>query len=262
MAYEFKKGTSAVESATTEKKDYSKVIKTLKSGTSFKVRVPSEEEVVEVFMHSVYETFYSTPCTRDDLYDKAVALLRADQKKAQEDGDEKLAEVLGNHAYALTAKPRYLFGFYNLEDGAEMIVDLSKKQAQGVISTVKKNAKRLNQLAFEISKTGSGQSTVVGFDPLMFLDEDLTPQELKHYQATEGKVIAEDVYANCLYVKNEGEQAEDLQAYELKAKKDKKHPLDLRLTERLGLEKQQEEPQDDGQATEIEIEETDLTEEF
>lgn len=229
MSYVTKKGAGAIESATTEKQDFSKAIKSLKSGTAFKVRVPSAEEVVEVFIHSVYEVFYSTPCTRDDLYDKAVELLYADAKKANEAGDEKGAEALRRHAYALKAKPRYLFGFINLEDGEPMIIDLSKKQAQGVIATIKKYEKRLDQLAFEISKTGKGQSTTVGFNPLMFLEEDLTPQELKHFNESAGKAIDDEVYENCLYVKKPAEQAEDIIAYERKNK-------GLNLAERLGLD--------------------------
>ena len=227
MSYISKKGASAIQSATQENQDFSKVIKPLKPGTSYKVRIPSIEEVAEVYIHSVYEVFYSTPCTRDDLYDKAVDLLYADAKKVQEAGDEEKAKELRRHANALKAKPRYLFGFINLEDGEPMLLDLSKKQAQGVITTIKKYEKRLDQLAFEISKTGSGQSTTVTFNPLMFLDEDLTPQELENFNKSKGKTIPEEVYANCLYVKNRGEQAEDLLKYDEKFK--------LGLTERLGL---------------------------
>lgn len=231
MSYISKKGVSAIKSATQENQDFSKVIKPLKSGTSYKVRIPSAEEVAEVYIHSVYEVFYSTPCTRDDLYDKAVDLLFADAKKAQEAGDEEAAKELSHHANVLKAKPRYLFGFINLEDGEPMILDLSKKQSQGVITTIKKYEKRLDQLAFEISKTGGGQSTTVTLNPLMFLDEDLTPQELENFNKSKGKTISEEVYANCLYVKNKDEQADDLLKYDEKFK--------LGLKERLGLAKEE-----------------------
>lgn len=227
--YEFKKGQQAVESATTERQDFTKAIKTLKSGSSFKVRVPSADELVEVYIHSVYEVFYSTPCTRDDLYDKATDLLYGDAKALKEEGKEDEAEKVGKLAYQLKAKPRYLFGFINLENGEPIIIDLSKKQAQGVIATVKKYEKKLDVLAFEISKTGKGQSTTVGFNPLMFLEEDLTADELKHFNESKGKAIDEEVYANCLYVKNEQEQAEDLIAFERKNK-------GVDLIKRLGLE--------------------------
>jgi hypothetical protein len=230
MAYEIKLGQTAVDNATSEKPKYDKVVKTLKSGTAFKLRVLGLHALAEVEIHSVYEVFNSTPCTKDDLYDKAVKLLRADQKALADKGDEKGAEAIGKHAYALTAKPRYLFGFIDLADGKPMVIDLSKKQAQGVIATIKKYEKRLNQLAFEISKTGTGQSTTVGFNPLMFLEEDLTPQELKHYQATENAEIPAEVYANCLYVKSAEEQVDDVLAYERKNK-------GLNLAERLGLNK-------------------------
>lgn len=238
MGYISKKGVDAVESAQHEKQDFSKFIKSLKSGTAFKVRVPSANDVVEVYMHSVYDVFYSTPCTtRDDLYDKAVELLRADQKQEDANGNTALAEQLGKHAYNLTAKPRYLFGFINLENGEPIIIDLSKKQAQGIITTIKKYEKRLNQLAFEISKTGSGQSTAVTINPLMFLDEDLTEKELANFKATEGKQVPDEVYENCLYVKQVRENAQDLIDYEAYAKKGNKTlpSIDLALTTRLDL---------------------------
>lgn len=247
MGYITKKGTDAVESAQKENQDFSKFIKSLKSGTSFKVRVPSVDDVVEVYMHSVYDVFYSTPCvTRDDLYDQAVELLRGDQKLANDAGDTTLAEQLGKHAYNLTAKPRYLFGFINLEDGEPIIIDLSKKQAQGIITTIKKYEKRLNQLAFEISKTGSGQSTSVTINPLMFLEEDLTEKELKNFKATEGKEVPEEVYENCLYVKQEREIAQDVIDYEAYAKKGNKTlpSIELQLTERLDLNSYVGAPQD------------------
>lgn len=230
MAYEFKKGQQAVDNATKEKQDFTKAIKTLKSGTAVRVRVPSVDDVVEVYIHSVYEVFYSTPCTRDDLYDKATDLIYADAKKQADAGDEKGAEATRKIAYQLKAKPRYLFGFINLEDGQPVIFDLSKKQAQGVITAIKKNEKRLGQLAFEISKTGTGQSTTVGFNPIAFVEEDLTPQELKNFNESAGKQIDDEIYANCLYVKKESEQAEDLIAFERKNK-------GINIVKRLGLEK-------------------------
>jgi len=59
----------------------------------------------------------------------------------------------------LKAKPRYLFGFFNLADGEEIIVDLTKAQARVVVAAIEKYAKKIDKLAFELSKEGSGTST-------------------------------------------------------------------------------------------------------
>ena len=215
MSYIAKKGRAAAESAMQEGgKDYSKALVKFKSGTTYIVRVPSLSDFVEYFNHSVFKVFYSTPCTRangkEDLFDKAVALLYDDAKKAKDAGKEKEAEELRNQAYQLKAKPKYLFGFFDLETGEPIIIDLSKKQAQVVITAVDKFAKRVGSLAFEISKTGTGTSTAVSFIPLL---DDMTATQQKNFDATAGKEFPEELYGKVLYVKNEEEQAKDLIAF-------------------------------------------------
>lgn len=207
MSYIAKKGKAAAESATTEKKDFSKAIVSLKSGTTLKVRIPSVHESAEVYMHSVYKVFYSTPCTPGDLYCKAVDLLYQDAKAAKSEDE---AEEIRQQAYQIKGKPRYLFGFFNLENGEPVIIDLSKKQAQVIYAAANKYEKKLDKLAFEISKTGTGTGTTVSIAPVIDMDDDLTDTERKNFDATAGKEIDEEIYENCLYVKGEAEQIEDL----------------------------------------------------
>lgn len=208
MSYISKKGSAAAESATQEKQDYSSVLFSLKSGSSVKVRIPSTEEVAEVMIHSVFKSFYSTPSTPGDLYGKLTSAL---YDAAKNESDEKKAEELRDKAYLLKAKPRYLFGFYNLADGQPIIVDLSKKQAQVIFAATNKFSKKLGTKAFEISKSGSGTATTLTIMPLD--EEDLNADETKHFEATAGKSIDDAVYENCLYVKTPAEQLKDLQAF-------------------------------------------------
>lgn len=208
MSYVAKKGAAAVASATQEKQDMSKVMFSLKSGQSVKVRIPSLNEVAEVFMHSVFKTFYSTPCDKVDLYCELASAL---YDKAKNEKDEKKAEEIRNTAYMLKGKPRYLFGFYNLADGQPIIVDLSKKQAQVIFAATAKFEKKLDTKAFEISKSGSGTATTLTIMPLD--EEDLTADETKHFEATKGKAIDDAIYENCLFVKDKAEQLKDLQAF-------------------------------------------------
>lgn len=208
MSYISKKGSAAAESATQEKQDFSSVLFSLKSGGSVKVRIPSKEEVAEVMMVSVFKTFYSTPSTPGDLYGQLTSALYESAKK---ETDEKKAEDLREKARLLKAKPRYLFGFYNLADGQPIIIDLSKKQAQVIFAATAKFEKKLDTKAFEISKSGSSTSTTVTIMPLD--EEDLTADEAKHFEATKGKAIDDAVYENCLFVKDKAEQLKDLQAF-------------------------------------------------
>lgn len=215
MSYITKKGAGAIESALQEGNgNAKKAMFKLNSGTSVKVRVPSVEDIVEVWIHSVFDCFTSTPCTRDDYYDMAVELLYSDANSADEDTAKDIRKVAG----LLRAKPRYLMGFINLDSGEPIIIDFSKKQAQGVLATIKKYEKRLDKLAFELSKTGKGQSTTVALNVLIDPEEDLNDTQRKHFEESAGKQIPDEIYENCLYVKKPSEQLEDLRQFEHKYK--------------------------------------------
>lgn len=239
MSYITKKGADAITAAMTEGNGNSakKVMFSLKSGTSVKVRVPSAKDIVEVFIHSVFDCFTSAPCTQNDYYDKAVELLYKDAKRTGDEETRKVARLLG-------ARPRYLMGFINLDDGEPIIIDFSKKQAQGVLSTIKKYEKKLNKLAFELSKTGTGQATTVQLNVLIDPDEDLNEKQSKNFEETVGKQIPSELYEKCLYEKKPAEQVEDLRQFERKYK--------VNLLDRLDVEpehmttEEEHKPIDDG----------------
>lgn len=216
MSYVAKKGRDALKSVTEDKKDFSKVLVSFKSGSSYKVRIPSTEDFAEYYAHSVFKKFYTTPCTKasgqPDLYDRAVDILYKDANAAAKAGDEKRAEELRGQARLLKAKPRYLFGFFNLADGEEIIIDLTKAQARVVVAAIEKYAKKIDKLAFELSKEGSGTSTQVSLTPIID-EDDLTEAERKNFEATAGKVFDETLYEKVLKVKSEEEQIEDLRAF-------------------------------------------------
>ncbi|MCS1350353.1 hypothetical protein [Mechercharimyces sp. CAU 1602] len=213
MSYVAKKGRQAAESANEEKADVSQVLRSLKSGSSFKVRVPSTEDFVEYFAHGVFGKFYTTPCTKpggeEDYYDKAVDHLYT---KVNEEEDEDKKQVLRDQAYQLKAKPRYLFGFINLEDGLPLIVDLTKNQAKSVISAIDKYTKKIGTFPFELSKEGMKMATKVSLTPVID-EDDLTEQERKHFESTAGKAFDDLLYEKVLKVRKEEEQIEDLKAF-------------------------------------------------
>jgi hypothetical protein len=205
------KGRAAAESAMSEGGKAFESLVSFKSGTTYVVRVPSLNDFVEYFCHSVFKVFYSTVCTRtagkDDLYDKAVALLYDDANRAKDAENEELAKELRDQAYQLKAKPRYLFGFFNLDDGEPILIDVSKKQAQALITAIDKYEKRVDLMAFELSKTGSGTGTTVNLLPML---EDLSTTHQKNFEATKGKEFPGDLYGKVLYAKDESKQVEDL----------------------------------------------------
>lgn len=214
MSYVVKTGREAAESAFQEGSNFSNTLVSFKSGTTYNVRVPSTEDFAEVYIHSVFKVFFSVPCTKsmgeEDLYCQATSMLYDDARAAKDAGNEKEAEKIRDKAYQLKAKPRYLIGFFNLEDGEPIIVDVSKKQAQTIITAIDKFSNRINTMAFELSKTGTGQNTTVSLMPIL---DDLTDVEQKNFDATAGKEFPQELFGKVLKVKDVNEQYNDLKAF-------------------------------------------------
>ncbi|MDR9792726.1 hypothetical protein Q8A72_07015 [Aeribacillus pallidus] len=211
MSYISKRGADAAKSATTEQQqDASKALVTLKSGTTLKVRVLSKDDSAEYFAASVFKVFNTTPVAPDNLYQKAANILFEQAKKAKSDAE---AEELKTQARQLKPKPRYLFGFINLENGEPIVVDLSKAQAQVVYQALDKYEKKIGKVAFELSKSGTGTSTVVSLSPILDMDEDLTDTERENFAKADGKEFPAELFEKVLYMKTEAEQIEDLKAF-------------------------------------------------
>lgn len=208
MSYIAKRGKAAAESAMSEGgKKFDNLIKPLKSGTSYKIRLLSDEDYVEYFAASVFKIFYTTPVADGNLYQKATDAL---YKAANAEKDETKAEEIKQVAYQVKPKPRYLFGFINVEDGEPIVIDLSKKQAQTIIAAIEKFAKKKDSMPFEIEKTGSGQSTAVNLSPVL---DDLTSKEQENFDKASELEITDDMFENCLYEKKPEEQAEDIKKF-------------------------------------------------
>lgn len=211
MSYISKRGADAAKSATAEQQqDASKALVTLKSGTTLKVRVLSKDDSAEYYAASVFKVFNTTPVAPGNLYQKAADLLFEDAKKAKSDAE---AEELKTQARQLKPKPRYLFGFVNLETGEPIVVDLSKAQAQVIYQALNKFEKKIGKVAFELAKSGTGTSTVVSLTPILDMDEDLTEVERKNFEEADGKEFPAELFEKVLYMKTEDEQIADLKAF-------------------------------------------------
>lgn len=218
MSYIAKKGQEAAEAATREPVDYSKVLKPFSSGKSYTVKI-IPDNFVQYYAHSVYKTFYTTPCldkagAGEDLYCKAVDLLYKDAKALEDAGaPESEVKEIRDKAYALKSKERYLIGFIGLDDAEPqpIIIDVTKKQAKTIINTIKKNANKADKFAFIVSKEGSGQGTTVSLD-IVVDEEDMTPKARENFKkAVEGKVqFDEELFEKVLSVADEDQQIEDL----------------------------------------------------
>lgn len=201
MSYIKSRGEEAFKSATSEEKDYSKLLASFKSGSSYKVKlIPNA--YVEWGAHSVYKVFYTTPCLgADDLYCKASKMLYADSNAEK---DEKKKEEIKKQANALRSKDRYLVAFYDIETKEQMIIDITKNQAKAVIANIKKFASKADEMVFELTKMGSSTNTTVSLVPTF--DVEL-PAELK------GKGIEDEVFENVLQPASADQQIKDLTAF-------------------------------------------------
>lgn len=157
-----------------------------KSGTTFKVRVIGKAAVQMAYGYSIYKKVNSfvakNPSTRDENgyvsgnptpWDKASEYYRKQSKQSQ--------DAMSQEAYKYAGKPRFAMAFVNLADGETIILDFSKAQAQAVASVIDKYAKKLDKLAFELTKEGSSTNTKVSLTPIIDMDEDLTDVERANF---------------------------------------------------------------------------------
>ncbi|WP_258320587.1 hypothetical protein [Bacillus licheniformis] len=148
-------------------------------------------------------------------WDLAEKYYRDLQFKAKEAGDEDEAKAHGEEAWKYCGKERYSMGFIDLESGKEIIVDLSRNQAQDVYATIQKYEKKLGKLAFELTKTnttGKSKDTKVSLTPLIDFEEDLTEQERANFAKFDGKEFNAKLFDGLLFEADEKTQIENLVA--------------------------------------------------
>src|SRR5699024_623923 len=97
--------------------------------------------------------------------------------KYHADKSEKFRDHHSQEAYKYLPKLRGAFGFFDLTSGEQIVVDFTAKQAEVIQGVIDKNEKRLDRLAFELSKEGQRENTVVSITPVTFPEEDLTEEQ-------------------------------------------------------------------------------------
>lgn len=223
----FKKGAAALGALNAEQGGGNDLeITKFKSGTTLKVRVKGTEDVMQYFGYGVFGKVHTfipkNPAERNDKgfvtanptpWDKASQYLYNEAKKAEEAGkSEADVKKIKDQAYLYKGDERYLMGFGSLENGEDIIVDLSKKQAKAVYATIVKYEKKLDKLAFELSKTGQKTDTVVALSPIIDMDEDLTDVERANFQKCGEVPFNHAKFDGILFEADEKTQIENLVA--------------------------------------------------
>lgn len=106
--------------------------------------------------------------------------------KFHADKSKKFQDAHSQEAYKYAPKKRYVIAFINLADGSPIFLDFSDKQAKAVYAVIKKNEKKWDLRAFELTKEGAGTDTKVILSVIPDLDDEdegLTATERKHYDS-------------------------------------------------------------------------------
>lgn len=215
MTENYSSGQSALD-ALNRKSDGGKFA-SFKSGTDYRVRVLGTVDLMVFRSYGIFNEINSFVADKPSQY-SAKGYPVADMTpwdKASEyysklafdaEGDKAKQDELRAEARKYRGKERFAMGFINLENGEPIIIDLSKKQAAAVHATILKNESKLGKKAFEIEKTGSGQSTAVIFSPLDL--DDLSQAELANFNKHDGAHFDHEVFKGVLYEADEAEQIE------------------------------------------------------
>lgn len=185
---QFTNGLDALNAlnASNEGDGSSREFTSLKSGSKYIVKVIDKAAVQMAYSYGIFKQINSfvakNPSTRsatgwptDNLtpWDKAFLYHK---NKSKDFNDEH-----GQEASKYRAKQRFAMAFYDLDQGDYIIVDLSKKQAQAIAATITKYEKKLDKLAFELAKEGTGTATTVSLSPVLDMEEDLTDKQNENF---------------------------------------------------------------------------------
>lgn len=150
-----------------------------KSGSTIAVKVLGQADLITFYSYGIFKQVNSFvaavpskksangyPIDNYTPWDKAW--------KYHKDLSTEFSDAHGQEAGKYRPKQRFAMGFFDLTTGEPIIIDVSKNQAQAIHGVIKRNEKRLDKMAFELTKQGTSTSTTVSLTPVTFPDEDLT----------------------------------------------------------------------------------------
>lgn len=183
-----------------------------KSGTTYYVKVLGTADIKAEYAYGIFKVTHSfaakNPSKKtangfpiEDLtpFDKAY--------KYHKDLSKEFSDQHGQEASKYRAKQRFAMGFYDLDSGEPIVIDVSKNQAQAIHGAIKKYEKKLGKLAFELSKEGSSTSTTVSLTPVLDMEEDLTDKQRANFEKAPAE-FDKSLFEGLWYEADEAEQIE------------------------------------------------------
>ena len=184
-----------------------------KSGTTYTVKVLGTTDLISFYSYGIFKqvnSFVAKNPSKKSRNGFPIENLTPWDKawKYHADRSKKFGDKHSQEAYKYKPRQRFAMGFIDLDTGDPIIVDLSKNQAQAVHSSIMKYKERLDQFAFELSKTGQGTNTTVSLSLIPILD-DLTDEQRKNFENAP-KESDMSLLDGILYEMDEEEQIEKL----------------------------------------------------
>lgn len=186
-----------------------------KSGSKYYVKVLGTADLISFFSYGIFgkvNSFVAESPSKKSAKGFPVEDLTPWDKafKFHRDQSEEFSDKQGVEASKYKAKQRFAMGFYDLDSGEPIIIDVSKNQAQAIHGAIQKYEKKLGKLAFELTKQGQSTSTTVSLTPVLDFEDDLTDKQQENF----GKAPEEfdmSLFDGLLYEADETEQLKLLQ---------------------------------------------------
>ncbi len=186
----------------------------LKSGTTYTVKVIGLKDYFQFYSYGIFnqvdsfvaenpskKTAKGFPVDNLTPWDKAFRYYK--------DLSKDWTDEYSQEAQKYKPKSRYAMAFFDLTAGEVIAVDLSAKQHASVKNTIEKYAKKIDKMAFELTKSGESTGTVVSLSPIIDMDEDITPEQRANFEKAP-KEIDLTQFFSAPYLANEKEQIESL----------------------------------------------------
>src|SRR5690625_5136876 len=182
------------------------------SNTSYTVKVLGTADLISFFSYGIYRqvnSFVAEKPSKKSRRGFPIEKLTPWDKawKYHADKSKEFGDTHSQEADKDRARQRFAMGFFELDAGEPIIIDLSKKQAQAIHGVIKRSEKRLDRMAFELEKSGAGTSTVVSLTPIFV--EDLNEKQAKHFEEAPTEFDM-TLFDGILYEMSEDEQVEKL----------------------------------------------------
>lgn len=125
--------------------------------------------------------------------------------KYHADKSEEFNDEHSNEAYKYKPELRYALGFFDLDSGERIVIDVSKKQAKTIIDAMQEYKDDIGETAFKVAKTDGG---AVSLTPVLNLKK-LTAEQRENFDNAPEEFKIEE-FTGILYEADEKEMVETL----------------------------------------------------